>query len=123
MYKLAVQTRFSAAHFLREYPGVCARIHGHNWLVKVIVTAPDIDKNGMVVDLVALKKHIDECVNQFDHRIINEVPPFDRLNPTSENLAKYLYDYIVARTAVTVASVEVAEADYCSVIYEPKNLK
>jgi len=120
MYKLVVQARFSAAHFLKEYPGVCARIHGHNWLVKITVAAPDVDENGMVLDLVALKKHIDECVNQFDHRVINEVPPFDTVNPTSENLAKYLFDYIKPRIIVAVTSVEVAEADDYSVIYEPE---
>jgi 6-pyruvoyltetrahydropterin/6-carboxytetrahydropterin synthase len=120
MYKLIVRTRFSAAHFLREYPGVCARVHGHNWLVKVTVAAPDVDENGMVVDLVTLKKTIDECVDQFDHRIINEVPPFDRLNPTSENLAKYLYDYIAPRITIAVVGVEIAETDDYSVIYEPK---
>lgn len=118
MYKLVITSRFSAAHYLQEYPGACARVHGHNWRVTVTVAAPDVDDKGMVVDLVALKKHIDECVNPFDHRIINDVPPFDTLNPTSENLAKYLYDFVAERVSVRVVSVEVAEADDYSVIYE-----
>jgi len=69
-----------------------------------------------VPESFAMEKHIDECVTQLDHRIINEVPPFDKLNPTSENLAKYLYDYVAARITIAVTSVEVAEVDEYSVI-------
>jgi 6-pyruvoyltetrahydropterin/6-carboxytetrahydropterin synthase len=117
MYKLIVTSKFSAAHRLVNYPGVCANIHGHNWTVKVTVSAPEVDEDGMVVDLVELKKHIDDCVQQFDHKIINDVPPFDRLNPTSENMAKYLYDYVNERINVHVESVEVAEVDEYAVMY------
>ena len=119
MYKLVVKSTFSAAHRLIEYPGACARIHGHNWTVNVVVSAPHVDENGMIVDLVGLKKHIDECVGQFDHRVINEVPPFDTINPTSEHIAKYLYDYVAERISIHVESVEVAETDEYSVIYSP----
>lgn len=119
MYKLKVVSKFSAAHRLVEYPGACERIHGHNWKVKVTVCAEQVDENGMVMDLVQLKKHIDECVAQFDHRVINDVPPFDRLNPTSENLAKYLYDNIAKRLNVPVQSVQVAEVDEYAVVYQP----
>lgn len=120
MYKLVITSKFSAAHRLVEYPGACARIHGHNWMIKVTVTAENVDENGMVVDLVELKKHVDACVDQFDHRVINDVPPFDTLNPTSENIAKYLYDYVSDHIDVSVESVEVAEVDDYSVIYSAK---
>lgn len=119
MYKLVVKSKFSAAHRLVDYPGACARIHGHNWTVQVTVTAPTVDENGMVVDLVELKKHIDDCVMQFDHQVINDVPPFDQLNPTSENIAKYLYDYVAERIDVAVESVQVSEVDDYAVIYAP----
>ena len=119
MYKLVITSKFSAAHRLVDYPGVCARIHGHNWNVKVTVVAEDVDEKGMVVDLVPLKQHIDDCVQQFDHRIINDVPPFDELNPTSENLARYLFDYISDKIDVRVESVELSEVDDYTVIYMP----
>ncbi len=121
MYKLIITGRFSAAHYLQEYPGACARVHGHNWRVTVTVTAPDVDDKGMVVDLVALKQQIDDCLGRFDHRVINEVPPFDRLNPTSEMLAKHLYEEISARVAVQVESVAVSENDDYQVVYQPKS--
>ena len=119
MYSLVVTSEFSAAHRLIDYPGVCERIHGHNWRIRVTVGSKDVDENGMVMDLVVLKKHIDTCVEQFDHRIINDVPPFDKLNPTSENLAKYLYDYVAERIEVPLQSVEVAEVEDYAVIYQP----
>ena len=119
MYQLVVKSTFSAAHRLVNHPGVCARIHGHNWKIKVTVGAEELDENGMVVDLVELKKTIDECVQQFDHCIINDVAPFDKINPTSENIAKYLHDYISAHIRARVLSVKVAEMDDYAVIYAP----
>lgn len=119
MYKLIVSSKFSAAHRLVEYPGACARIHGHNWTVQVTVSASDVDDKGMVVDLVELKQHIDDCVSQFDHRVINDVQPFDTVNPTSENIAKYLYDYVAERISVHVESVQVAEVEEYAVVYAP----
>jgi len=117
MYKLVVKSRFSAAHRLINHPGVCARVHGHNWTVEATVASEHLDENGMVVDLVELKNHIDACVRQFDHRLINDVPPFTAMNPTCENIAKYLFDYIAGRVKVNVVSVAVAEMDDYSVIY------
>jgi len=117
VYKLVVKSKFSAAHRLINHPGVCARTHGHNWNVEATVASEHLDENGMVVDLVELKNHIDACVRQFDHRVINEVPPFTDMNPTSENIARYLYDYIADRVEVRVVSVAVAEVDDYSVIY------
>ncbi|MDZ7317215.1 MAG: 6-carboxytetrahydropterin synthase QueD [candidate division KSB1 bacterium] len=120
MFKLIIHSGFSAAHALRGYNGVCADIHGHNWRVSVTFAAQQPDENGMVVDLVALKKAVDECVATLDHRFINEVPPFDKLNPTSENLAKYFYETLSARAPIDVLSVEVAESDDYAVVYEPR---
>ncbi len=117
MYKLVITSKFSAAHRLVNYPGACSNIHGHNWTVKVTVAAEEVDEDGMVIDLVELKKHIDDCVMPFDHKVINEVPPFDHINPTSENIAKYLFDYIDEKIAVNVESVKVAEVDEYAVIY------
>ena len=119
MYNLVIKSEFSAAHRLINHPWACSRIHGHNWKVETTVAGEELDENGMVVDLVELKKHIDACVQQFDHRIINDVPPFTSRNPTSENIAKYLYDYISNRIEVKLVSVAVAEMDDYCVIYTP----
>lgn len=120
MYKLCVKSKFSAAHKLLNYPGACGGIHGHNWTIEVTVGSETLDENGMVIDLLELKKHIDECVSQFDHRLINEVAPFDKLNPTSENIARHLYDYISKKITLQVLEVKVAEVDDYSVIYSPE---
>ncbi|RPH94373.1 MAG: 6-carboxytetrahydropterin synthase QueD [Calditrichaeota bacterium] len=117
MYKLIIQTRFSAAHFLPDYPGGCARVHGHNWKVIVTFASKTIDENGMVYDLVRLKSIVDECVEPFDHRVINEVAPFDDLSPTSENLARHVFETIARRVPIKVESVEIAETDDYSVTY------
>lgn len=119
MYTLCVQSEFSAAHHLMDYPGACKRIHGHNWKVKVAISKPELDDLGMVMDLMALKKELDKCLDPFDHQMINEIPPFDKLNPTSENLAKYIFQDLrkVLPAAVKVDSVEVFETDMLSVTY------
>ena len=119
MYRLNVKAEFSAAHRLVDYPGACSRIHGHNYTVRAAITAPDVDENGMVMDLMDFKTVLDECVQQFDHRVINEVKPFDQLNPTSETLAKYIYDYLAERLSVYVESVTVSEVDAFQVTYQP----
>ncbi|HPG37849.1 MAG TPA: 6-carboxytetrahydropterin synthase QueD [bacterium] len=119
MYKLVVESFFSAAHHLVEYPGACRRIHGHNWVVKATIAASILDESGMVMDLFTLKAILDDCLNQFDHRLINETPPFDTVNPTSENLAKYIYDYMKKQLpqGINMHQVEVCETEKFSVIY------
>ena len=119
MYKLEINTGFSAAHRLINYPGMCERIHGHNWEVKVTVIAEKLDESGMAVDLVTLKRQIDEIVAPLEHRLINEVPPFDNLNPTSENMAKYIYGAASEKLDLRVESVRVAETGEYGVVYQP----
>jgi 6-pyruvoyltetrahydropterin/6-carboxytetrahydropterin synthase len=120
MYKLVVESFFSAAHHLVDYPGACRRIHGHNWVVKATVAAELLDQSGMVMDLYALKKILDDCLMQFDHRLINETPPFDTLNPTSENLAKYIFDFMKQRLPepITMHQVQISETEKFSVVYK-----
>jgi 6-pyruvoyltetrahydropterin/6-carboxytetrahydropterin synthase len=91
-YTVTIKTGFSAAHFLRGYDGSCSRLHGHNWKVTVEASTDVLDKIGMSVDFYVLQKKAEEVVEKFDHRDINSVPPFDKeLNPTSENIARYIY--------------------------------
>src|SRR5687767_5266660 len=88
------ETDFAAAHFLREYHGKCENLHGHNYRVRVYAGADELDGEGMVVDFVLLKRALLEVVNRFDHRNINDVPPFDTLNTTSEHLAQYIAEEV-----------------------------
>ena len=120
MYRLTVESEFSAAHHLVDYPGACKRVHGHNWKVRVTFSAPELNDLGMVVDLMELEKLLDECVKPLDHRVINEVPPFDRLNPTSENIARHIYQQLQPKLpAIHLESVQLFETDDFSVTYSP----
>lgn len=119
MYRLCVRSEFSAAHYLNDYPGPCKRVHGHNWKVTVTVRARDLDDHGMVIDLMDLKKILEKCLEKFDHRVLNEVPPLDCLNPTSENIARVIYDWLAEKLPdkVTIDTVEVFETDDFSAIF------
>ncbi len=120
MYQLTVKSHFSAAHRLVNYPGVCERIHGHNYKIWVTVSSETTDEHGMVVDLMQVKKHLDECTSRFDHRTLNEVEPFDKMNPTSEQLARYICEFMQERLSVTVEKVDVSEIDDFVVTYRPE---
>ncbi len=119
MYKLCVESDFSAAHRLVNYPGACQRLHGHNWKIKATVAAEELNELGMVIDLYELKQKLDDCLCQFDHRVLNEVQPFDKINPTSENLAKYIYEYYEKQLPenVNLFQIELFETEKFSVIY------
>lgn len=90
-YTLKVVSDFAAAHTLRDYPGACSRMHGHNWKVEAEVTASQLNEVGMVVDFKVIRKAVKELTDQLDHYYLNEIAPFDELNPTAENIAAYLY--------------------------------
>ena len=119
VYALTVRTSFSAAHRLREYDGNCERLHGHNWQVEVTVASDVLDDQGIALDFRAIKSAVNDLLAGLDHRYLNEVSPFDRLNPSSENLARYLFEEMEkkvpppARMArVTVWESEDARAEY-----------
>ncbi|ADJ28000.1 6-carboxytetrahydropterin synthase QueD [Nitrosococcus watsonii] len=90
-YTLKILTDFSSAHTLRDYPGECRRMHGHNWKLEVEVTAQALDQQGMVMDFKDIKKSARQLCAQLDHRYLNDISPFDRINPTAENLAAFFY--------------------------------
>lgn len=119
LYALTVRTSFAAAHRLREYEGNCERLHGHNWQVEVTVESSALDPRGMAIDFRAIKDALAEALAGFDHRYLNEVPPFDALNPSSENLARHLFEEMerkmpgpVRVARVTVWESEDARAEY-----------
>lgn len=91
MYEVMVETNFSASHQIKGYPGNCARMHGHNWKVRVYVRSHELDKLGLVIDFRVLKQMLQEVISPLDHSVINEHPDFTHQNPSSENLAKWIY--------------------------------
>ncbi|MFO8078869.1 MAG: 6-carboxytetrahydropterin synthase QueD [Armatimonadota bacterium] len=119
MYELTVERDFSAAHLMRGYDGACARLHGHNYRVLLSVEGDQLDECGMLVDFAELKAAFDEILGELDHRNLNEIPPFDTTNPSSENLARHIYEQ--AKEAIAsqarVTSVTIHESPTSSVTY------
>jgi 6-pyruvoyltetrahydropterin/6-carboxytetrahydropterin synthase len=114
MYTATIKTEFSASHFLRGYNGPCSRIHGHNWKVKIKIKTNKLDDIGMSIDFYELQKKTDEIVAKFDHRDINSIPPFDKtMNPTSENLARFIFDELKRKLPpqIKLSSVAISETD------------
>jgi 6-pyruvoyltetrahydropterin/6-carboxytetrahydropterin synthase len=92
MYELKVITHFAAAHQLRDYDGACERLHGHNWKVEVFVTGPRLRDDGLLLDFKDIKRATQRVLDRFDHRLLNEIEPFGSLNPSSENIARHIFD-------------------------------
>ncbi|HDR14195.1 MAG TPA: 6-carboxytetrahydropterin synthase QueD [Desulfobacteraceae bacterium] len=97
MYEVSITSRFSAAHQLEEFEGGCERLHGHNWKVEVTVGGSSLDGAGLVMDFRELKKHTGEIINTLDHNFLNELEAFRSVNPSSENIARYLFDNLSDR--------------------------
>jgi len=120
MYELMVESQFSAAHQLRGYKGKCENLHGHNWKVQVVVTAERLNETGIAIDFHELKKITHEVLSTIDHSNLNEVFPFTEINPSSENIAKWLYDSIkkkINNDNINVSSVTVWESETASATY------
>ena len=96
MFELNIRTHFSAAHHLAGYPGSCAALHGHNWGVEVFVRGRELDATGMLVDFRLLKASVRELLKEIDHTDLNQSPAFKTVNPTSENIARFLFDRLSA---------------------------
>ncbi|GBD99589.1 6-carboxy-5,6,7,8-tetrahydropterin synthase [bacterium BMS3Abin07] len=120
MYDLMIETRFSSAHQLRGYKGKCEALHGHNWKVQVYVTAEKLNEIDLAMDFHEIKTYAEEVVNQLDHGFLNEIFPFTEINPSSENIAKWIYDSLkkkiesenVQLSAVTIWESGTASATY-----------
>lgn len=117
MYSIKIEASFSSAHNLREYRGKCEELHGHNWKIEVAAQKEKLDKAGMVLDFKYLKKKLNTVLEKLDHKYLNKIPYFKKFNPTSENIAKYIYDNLKSQVA-GIKSVTVWENSTSSAIYE-----
>ncbi len=119
-YTLKVTLDFAAAHQLRDYPGECSRLHGHNWKVEVEVTAHALDAAGMGLDFKTIRQHARAVTDRLDHRHLNELEPFAAVNPTAENIAAYIYRELQARLndeRVRVSAITLWETERACVRY------
>jgi 6-pyruvoyltetrahydropterin/6-carboxytetrahydropterin synthase len=120
MYQITIETHFSSAHRLRQYDGECERLHGHNWKVQISVASEVINDIGMVMDFKDLKGAVKPLIGKLDHHYLNEIPPFTEINPTTENIAKYLFDEfskVINTDLIKVTKVEIWESLTCSASY------
>ena len=120
MYELTVQLEFSAAHHLRDYPGKCSRLHGHNYRVEVTVADRQLGDHGMLIDFGRLKQICQQVVDELDHSLLNDHPFFQQNNPTAENISCYLYTEIAERlndSEISLEAVRVWESATSSASY------
>lgn len=117
MYSIKADANFSAAHNLRGYKGRCEELHGHNWKVEVECAGRKLDKAGMLLDFRAVKEKLNIVLDRLDHKYLNEFDYFRKVNPTSENIAKFIYDSLKEKMP-SLKSVRVWESDNCSAVYQ-----
>ncbi|MBW1917807.1 MAG: 6-carboxytetrahydropterin synthase QueD [Deltaproteobacteria bacterium] len=120
MYELKIITQFSAAHRLENFYGKCEALHGHNWKVEIFVVSASLDDAGLVRDFGQLKAAAKEILEEVDHTYLNELPAFRTQNPSSENLARYLFERlgtVINDGQVKVTRVTVWESDTSSASY------
>ena len=124
MYEVFVDETFAAAHNLRNYKGKCENLHGHNYKVRVTLAGPELDSTGLLYDFVDLKQVIQSVIRSLDHQYLNELKPFDVLNPSAENVAKFIYDEASkglrsASNGAGISSITVWETDTSAATYRP----
>ena len=120
MFDIFIKTHFSAGHHLRDYPGNCEHPHGHNWNVKVSVRATELDELGMGIDFRTVKDAVNKVLDTLDHRDLNDHPDFKTINPSSENIAVYIFNNL--KGALTsdryhLHSITVGETENTGVTY------
>lgn len=114
MYEIKIITQFAAAHRLENFYGKCEALHGHNWKVEVSLVGDRLDNAGLLMDFGQVKARTQELLEEFDHKYLNELPAFREQNPSSENLARYVFERLAAtinRDGVRIHRVSVWESD------------
>ena len=119
MYELGIRRSFSAAHQLLGYKGKCEDLHGHTYKIEVTIQAEKLDPIGLAMDFTDIKRILDRILETYDHKLLNQVPPYDRINPSAENVARVVFETLkpqlppgVALTRVTVWESDNAWASY-----------
>lgn len=124
MYEVSVDETFAAAHNLRGYKGKCEDLHGHNYKVRVTLAGPELDSVGLLYDFVHLKQVIQSVIRSLDHKYLNELPPFDRVNPSAENIARHIHDEAAKQmravpNGAKISSITVWETEVTAATYRP----
>ena len=123
MFEVSVEHTFAAGHALRNYRGKCENVHGHNYKIRVMVRGENLDQAGMLADFVVLKRLLRDVSERLDHVFLNDIEPFDKVNPTAENMAVYfcekMQEGLQLENPVVVAEVTVWETDIQSATYRP----
>jgi 6-pyruvoyltetrahydropterin/6-carboxytetrahydropterin synthase len=120
MYQVRVKRHFDAAHALRGYEGKCEATHGHRYEVVACLETEVLDDTGLAYDFTALKRALDPIIERLDHTYLNEVPPFEEVNPSSENVARFIFEELAGSIeGARLCSVEVWESPDAWVTYRP----
>jgi 6-pyruvoyltetrahydropterin/6-carboxytetrahydropterin synthase len=121
MFEVTIEETFAAGHALRNYHGKCENVHGHNYRCQVTIEGAELDDIGLLVDFVELKRVVHGVLDRLDHQWLNEFPPFDVLNPSAENMARYIYQQVAeglkVRAGVRIALVKLWETDTAYATY------
>jgi len=118
MFEVSVRDHIASAHQLHGYDGPCMHMHGHTWKIEMIVCGETLDGVGLLADFKILKAKLKEVIMPLDHVVLNDVPAFKDLNPSTENLARHIYRALKPKCApLRLKQVEVWESDTASVIY------
>jgi 6-pyruvoyltetrahydropterin/6-carboxytetrahydropterin synthase len=117
-FKLSVTKSFASAHCLRGYKSKCENLHGHNWKVRVAFAGTKLDDTGILIDFTEIKKHLGQIIDYLDHKFLNEISPFDKINPTTENIASFILKRLkdIESENAKVCEVEVWESQSSSAI-------
>jgi 6-pyruvoyltetrahydropterin/6-carboxytetrahydropterin synthase len=122
MYEIVVEKHFDAAHFLRGYKGKCENIHGHRYTIRARLRTARLNEIGLAYDFTDIKRHLGEIIDRFDHTSLNEIPPFDKINPSAENLAQTICNELKIRLTsepVSISAVEAWETPQQGIVYTP----
>jgi 6-pyruvoyltetrahydropterin/6-carboxytetrahydropterin synthase len=123
VYELKIITQMACAHQLREFEGRCENLHGHNWKIEVFVTGEELEPNGILIDFKRVKTATEEVIDQLDHKFLNDMEYFTRVNPSSENIARYIFralEQTLNSEKVRVSRVTAWESDTaCASYAEP----
>lgn len=123
MFEVSVEDTFASGHYLRGYRGKCEKPHGHNYKVRITLAGETLDEIGLLYDFRDLKQVMNEVIDRLDHQMVNEIAPFDTLNPSAENMARYFYQEMQTRVRqnsngrVRVKTVKLWETDTTTATY------